>query len=278
MIKHLIIFIISSVFMPFAMAIELPDSTEVSGGVAVVPLNIPLKIKPKAFFYNKRVMVIADEKSQRWLAIVGLGLKLKAGTHPLYIHYNNQKILHKIEVANKQYETQHLTIKNKRQVNPEPMDMKRINQERQLIIKAKAHWSNKPITSLKFNKPVEGIVSSPFGLRRFFNGQARNPHSGLDIAAAKGTRIYAPAVGTVINTGDYFFNGKTIFLDHGQGLVTMYCHLNKIKVALGDKVKLGQGIATVGETGRVTGAHLHWGVILNNTMVDPLAFLRDSQK
>ena len=109
----------------------------------------------------------------------------------------------------------------------------------------------------------------------FFNEQPRNPHTGLDIAASTGTPITAASSGIVINTGDYFFNGKTVFIDHGQGLITMYCHLSSIDVLEGQEISQGEMLGKVGMTGRVTGPHLHWSVILNNTMVDPTLFIEN---
>jgi murein DD-endopeptidase MepM/ murein hydrolase activator NlpD len=126
---------------------------------------------------------------------------------------------------------------------------------------------------MQLHQPVDGRYSSPFGLRRYFNDQPRKPHSGLDIAAPEGTPIQAAESGVVVETGDYFFNGKTVFIEHGQGLVTMYCHLRKIDVETGQTVTRGEKIGEVGKTGRVTGAHLHWSVSLNHAMVDPLLFL-----
>lgn len=121
--------------------------------------------------------------------------------------------------------------------------------------------------------PIIGRLSSPFGLKRFFNNQPKNPHSGLDIAAPTGTTISAPAPGLVINTGSYYYNGNTVFLDHGQGLVTGYFHMSKITVKAGQIVEQGTKLGEVGETGRVTGPHLHWNVYLNKTKVDPALFV-----
>ena len=124
-----------------------------------------------------------------------------------------------------------------------------------------------------FLLPVKGRLSSPFGLRRYFNGQARRPHSGLDIAASVGTPVRSPSPARVVEVGHYFFNGKTVFLDPGQGLVPMYCHLDRIDVEPGTVGTRGDVLGLVGKTGRATGAHLHWGVSLNRTMVEPLLFL-----
>lgn len=252
-------------------ALELPTESAVPGGIAII--SIHTLEKPEAYFNDHRVMVVGS--SDNWKAIVGIPLTEKAGIQTLTVKNEDIATKYKFEINNKEYETQHLTIKNKRKVNPNKQDMSRIVAEKEIISEAKSHWRDNENVVLQFIKPTEGRYSSPFGLKRFFNKQPRKPHSGLDIAAPKGTPINAPADGVVINTGDYFFNGNTVFIDHGQGLITMYCHMDHIGMKEGEEVKAGDMIGKVGLTGRVTGAHLHWSVILNNTTVDPLLFLAE---
>lgn len=248
----------------------LPRAESVPGGLAVVVLNDDSR--PEAFYNGNRVMVIGEPSD--WKAIVAIPLSAKTGTHRLQVNNGSGNAIHHFDVADKEYQSQHITIKDKRKVNPNPLDMKRINKETPFIKKAKATWTDIDNVNLELSVPVEGPYSSPFGLRRFFNEQPRRPHSGLDIAAAEGTPIKAATAGRVINTGGYFFNGNTVFIDHGQGMITMYCHMNSIAVKDGQEVDEGEIIGTVGQTGRVTGAHLHWSVIMNNTMVDPELFIQ----
>jgi murein DD-endopeptidase MepM/ murein hydrolase activator NlpD len=177
------------------------------------------------------------------------------------------------KVGKHDYETQRVTIANRRQVDPEPDDLRRIAREQESLVRAFSTFSDSRPEGFAFDLPSAGRVSGGFGLRRFFNDEPRQPHSGLDIAAPEGTPIAAPAAGTVIEIGDYFFNGFTVILDHGQGLVTMYNHLSRIDVAKGARVARGESIGAVGHTGRVTGPHLHWSVSLNNARVNPALFL-----
>jgi murein DD-endopeptidase MepM/ murein hydrolase activator NlpD len=206
--------------------------------------------------------------------VIGLPLGTRPGTHSLTLRTRDGRQTNvAFQVNDKQYQTQHLTIKDKRKVNPEKRDMQRIGREQQRIKSALANWDPHSPESLRFELPVEAPMSSPFGLRRFFNEQPRKPHSGLDLAAAAGTPVRAPAAGRISDTGDFFFNGNTVFIDHGQGLVTMYCHLSRIDVKTGQRVQAGEVIGAVGQTGRVTGPHLHWSVSLNDARVDPALFL-----
>lgn len=243
----------------------------VPGGVAVIDLGDAARA-PTASYNGKPVMVVREE-GKTWIAIVGIALSASAGEHRLTSSADAGARQHAFQVQGKQYKSQHITLKDTRKVNPEPQDLKRI--ERELAEQTKAYQVFSPgvPSNLMLDRPVQGRLSSPFGFRRVFNGQPRNPHSGLDFAASAGTPIKAPANGRVILVGDYFFNGKTVFLDHGQGLISMFCHLSDIDVKVGDSVGRGGVIGKVGATGRATGPHLHWNVSLNDARVDPAIFI-----
>ena len=250
---------------------QLPEANAVPGGIAIVTVANDSTTPPQVLFNGQRVLTVRHQ--QAWQAVVGLPLSLAPGQHTLEISTggNHQQV--NFKVRSKKYQTQYLTIANKRQVEPNAEDLQRILREKEIINGAFATWSETLADDLQFDLPAVGRFSSAFGLRRFFNKQPRQPHSGLDIAAPEGAPILAPAAGVVLETGDYFFNGNTILLDHGQGLVSMYNHLSRIDVKKGDAVHRGQQIGAIGKTGRVTGAHLHWTVSLNNARVDPMLFL-----
>ena len=252
----------------------LPKHDPVPGGVAIVAVP---SATSTAHFKDRPVMLLTSDNKK--YAVIGLSLKTKSGSYPLNLSYeqsqtaeNNPSEL-SFDVKNKDYEEQRLTIKNKRKVNPYKRDMDRIIRERDEMNLVFRSFNDAKQPAVDFVLPAEGPISSPFGLKRFFNDQPRNPHSGLDIAAPSGAAILAPAAGTVTALGNYFFNGNTVLLDHGQGLISMYCHMSEIDVAIGDTLTPGDMIGKVGQTGRVTGPHLHWSVSLNNARVDPNLFL-----
>ena len=250
------------------------DSTPVPGGIAVITL--PEDADPATARYRDR-KVLVTRIDENVIAVIGLPLASKPGRHFLEVtNRQGQSSMLGFQVEDKAYEEQHITIKDKRKVNPGKRDMVRINRETKQIKTALQHWSAQDSVVVDFQKPVAGPTSSPVGLRRFFHEQARKPHSGLDIAAPAGTAIRAPAPGTVLDTGDFFFNGNTVLIDHGQGLVTMYCHMSNIDVAPGQVVATGEVLGEVGMTGRVTGPHLHWGVSLNDARIDPRLFLTET--
>ncbi len=248
----------------------LPRHQPVPGGVAVITLE-GNPHPPAALYYRGRRVMILEHGGQPY-AVVGIPLDAKPGMQRLSRDAAGKTVIATFEVRDKAYQAQHITIKDKRKVEPNAEDLRRIRREKQRIIAAFRAWSTRPV-GLPLVLPVKGQQSSSFGLRRFFNGLPRKPHSGMDIAAPKGTPVRAPADGVVVNTGNYFFNGNSVFIDHGQGLVTMYCHLERIAVREGQTVRRGEVIGAVGATGRVTGPHLHWSVSLNDARVDPALFL-----
>ena len=252
-----------------ASATELPEPRSVPGGVAVLALG-PSIDKPAATYNGTRVLVVGDAAG--WSAVVGIGLATAPGSGQLLVRRAGAEEATPFVIAPASYAEQRLNVAPGK-VDLSKADLARYERERVHLAEVAATFSDTTPATLRMRQPTPGPRSSSFGLRRVFNGQARNPHSGMDIAASTGTPVVAPAGGRVIDTGDYFFNGHTVWLDHGGGLLTMVCHLSAIAVQPGDVVAAGERVGSVGATGRVTGAHLHWSVSLNRAMVDPALFL-----
>ncbi len=251
---------------------SLPRSSMVPGGIAVTPTRSDA-VSGK--YRDQRILLSRFEGRQ--YAIIGIPLDAEPGPQQFSVTgADGAESLLQFEVVHKQYRERHLTITNERQVNPNAEDMERINRESVEMRQAFSTWSESLDPDFAMNLPVDGVRSSSFGSRSFFNGQPRNPHSGMDIAAPEGTPILAPAPGVILTTGNYFFNGNTIIMDHGHGLISLYCHMNTIDVEPGAEIAAGAQIGRVGSTGRVTGPHLHWSVNLNNVRVDPALFLGEN--
>ena len=264
-------FVLAFVFIAaLCNAASLPREERVPGGIAFVAVPGTTQA-PHVMYGDHRVAVIRQDG--QWIAVVGIPLSTKPGHQILRVYSGTDKKEIGFEVTDKQYRTQKLTIKNDRKVNPNPDDLKRIAGEQARSSAALSLFTTQGQPKLSLLSPVAGVRSDSYGSRRIFNGQPRNPHTGMDIAANTGTPILSPADGKVVEAGNFFFNGNTLYIDHGYGLVTMYCHLSKIEVKAGDTVTAGQEIGKVGATGRVTGPHLHFGVALNRAMVDPALFL-----
>ncbi|HEV7606910.1 MAG TPA: M23 family metallopeptidase [Steroidobacteraceae bacterium] len=253
-----------------------PRVNVVPGGVATFKLAGAPDRLPTVTFNGKQVLVIRKDGS--WLAILGIGLSIEPGEYHVEVAQpggGEQKLPFK--VSPKQYAVQQLKVPPS-QVNLSPEDEARVARETEKVRAALDAFSAHTPSTLRLEQPVPGRRSSSFGLRRMFNGESRNPHSGMDIAAPTGTPIKAPLAGRVVDVGRYFFNGNDVIVDHGMGLVTMYCHLSKIRVEVGQELERGEVLGDVGATGRVTGPHLHWGVSLNGAMVDPALFLAPPPK
>ncbi len=247
-----------------ARGATLPKADAVPGGIAVVPLPPPIT---SARYEGHRVMVL--EHDGLHYAIVGIPLDTPTGEQQLVTTLDGHEQAVSFDVTGKHYAVQRLTIKDKGLVTLSKADLARVKRERKLIDGIYARWTPTLYARLPFALPVKGPETSPFGVKRILNGKPRSPHSGIDIAAPAGTPVRAPAAGVVAAVGDFFFNGRTVIIDHGQGLVSVYVHLSKITVRKGEHVERGEPIAEVGATGRTTGADLHWTVTLNGTRINP---------
>lgn len=266
-----------------ATAADLPQERRVPGGIAIIDLGAADTAPGEVIFNEHRAPVLRTGTD--WVAVIGIPLDAKpglqkalltpAGARGAALATADTGSARPIEftVVDRKYDEQRLQVENKHHVNPDEQDMKRIDRERIRIDAALGTYTAGRVPEFHMRAPVSGERSSSFGLRRFFNGEARNPHSGMDIAAPAGTPILAPAPGRVLDTGDFFFNGNTVFLDHGAGVVTIYCHLSRIDVEPGQEIAAGGVLGLVGATGRVTGPHLHFGVAINRAMVDPALLL-----
>ncbi len=250
-----------------ADALAAPESAWRPGGIAILPLNETTAPAPEVSWNGRPVLVVQD--GALWKAVVGIPLDAEPGEIELVIAGEEVSF----PVHDHHYEEQRLTVKNQSHVTPSQAQLDRIGRERKIIDAALNQFRDVPVDGIALEAPVAGPRSSSFGLRRFFNDQPRSPHKGMDIAAGSGTPVTAPRNGVVSATGDYFFNGNTVILDHGQGYVTMYCHLSEIAVEEGEELATGDVLGAVGATGRVTGPHLHFGTYLNGTAVDPAIVL-----
>jgi murein DD-endopeptidase MepM/ murein hydrolase activator NlpD len=226
---------------------------------------------PKARLDGRRLLVRRERGE--WVALAGIPLSAKVKSRlSVEVDYGDRRETRPLTIVGRKYLTQHITVPaDKAELAPDQVE--RYEREREHLRRVLQTFTESDPASLALLQPVAGVRSGSFGLRRVINGNPRSPHSGLDIVAAEGAPILSTAAGRVVDAGDYLFLGRTVVLDHGQGLLSLYAHLSAIDVAAGDRVAPGGTIGKVGATGRVTGPHLHFAVYLNATAVDPAIFL-----
>lgn len=254
---------------PIFMALFLPCNAQVSegerGGVALVEADESIE----SLVFNGKQQLIWDGK-----AIVGIPLDVTPGTiGALATDTQGNTIQQLILVRDKRYPEERIYLDDENMVTPPKLDLERINRESALMREVYDRFSPQPVDLAPIVQPAQGRVSGVFGSQRFFNDQPRNPHSGIDYAAPIGTPIKTPTNGTVALTGDFYFNGKTVMIDHGGGFISMMCHLSKILVVEGQDLKRGDMVGHIGATGRATGPHLHWSVSLAGSRIDPSSFM-----
>lgn len=175
----------------------------------------------------------------------------------------------RLRVSAYPYPVQRIEIEDGSRVSLSPQDLERARRE---AARVGALWSRR--TPRRFDLPLGAPLAElpdggRFGSRRVFNGEPRSPHTGADYAAPAGTPVLAVADGTVVLVGEHFFAGKSVFVDHGDGLISMSFHLSGIAVEDGEQVERGEILGTVGSTGRATGPHLHFGLRWRGARVDP---------
>lgn len=266
----LILLIILNPLMVQALTIN-EEFKNIKGGLLVEEIS---ENEYKKGFKLNNVNLLTYTEGYKYFLIYGIPYNSKIGPNVIKIT-SNSNLIDKVisfEVRNKDFQTQYIAV-SKKYTTPSKIDLLRIKKERGLLISSKKKWIDiNP--ELKFIHPVKGTVTGVYGTRRFYNKQEGKAHNGLDIAAKKGTTIMAPSAGSVLLTGNYFYNGKFVFLDHGRGLKSIFIHMDKINVSKGQIIKKGEKIGEVGSTGKSTGAHLHWSLILNGIYINPKAFLK----
>jgi murein DD-endopeptidase MepM/ murein hydrolase activator NlpD len=266
-IIYIFLFIVTLSF-----AIELPPHSPHLGGVAVLKLNENDKSKkPIATYDNKQVATIYKDNS--WYVVAGISLAEKSKNINIDIKYQNGKNETKnIKLKPIKYKEQYITLKTNKHVSLSKKNLDRHYKEKAEVKKILTSHSNGRLTELKIKNPVGSKPRGDFGKRRFFNNQPRKPHSGIDLSGKLGDKVYATLDGTVVMAKELFFSGNVIYIDHSNGVISMYAHLDSFDVKVGDRVKKGDLIGRVGKTGRVTGPHLHFGFALNGNMVNPELF------
>ncbi len=241
------------------------------GDVVLVPLqNSEINTE---FFYKNNLITTVNENNKPYL-LFGIPYDSIVGTNSFVFTTQTDKKVIELNIEQKEFGSQNIKI-NKYKKKSEDL-LRRIYSEKREIINAKK-IKYKHYPDINFMVPVEGIVTGVYGTQRYYNGKKGNYHNGHDIAADTGTIIYSPSSGKVILTGDYYYNGKFVMINHGNNLISIFLHMNDIHVHAGKNVDKGEPIGTVGNTGLSTGPHLHWSVLLNNTYVDPLGLVKNSK-
>ena len=252
--------------------------TAKQGGVfylTVVAEGNPASVQGR--FRDRLIPFFKTGRAGEYGALVGIDMAddpaavdLKAAiTYP----DGRQERIYRVVVQAEEFRVQSMTLP-KGQVEPDADALKRINREQEKVKAVLAGLTPERLWTAGFLVPVEGTVTGAFGSKRILNGQPRNQHSGEDIAAPLGAPVKAANDGIVRLMDDQFFSGISVILDHGLGLFTMYFHLDSATVKEGARVKRGDVIGTVGQSGRATGPHLHWGAWLNGSRVNPFSLAK----
>ena len=256
-----------------APSIDLRARTMRPGEVLLVSVTAPVEVASVVVQAFDRPTPAYRLANGTWNAVVGIDLDQAPGEYRIAVTTDAGATTDKaFSVTPRTFPTRTLKV-NPDFVNPPPALMARIEDESRFTQAILATMTPQRLWTAPFRVPVPHKANSRFGSRSVFNGEARNPHAGTDFLSPAGTPIHAPNAGRVVAARDLFFSGRTVILDHGLGVFSQLAHLSRIDVAEGDLVQAGQVVGRVGATGRVTGAHLHWGLRVGAARVDPLSLV-----
>ena len=263
--------------IPGGVRVSVTPPNPQPGDVLLLQLSgVPPDVRAE---WDGRPLVLFPAASG-WAALVGIDLEVRPGpvgwrvTRPSAAKNGGALAAGAVTVRARTFPTQQLTLP-KGMVDLDAATLARVESERGELKAALAEVTPERLWRGPFRVPLEGgQPTGGFGLRRLINGQPRSPHTGYDWAAPSGTPVLAANAGRAALVTEHFFAGRHVVVDHGLGLFTLYYHLTETRVAAGDPVAAGQVIGTVGATGRVTGPHLHFAVLLGGARVDPEALLR----
>lgn len=269
-------FTLISFHLAIASSLTLKGPQKAQQGTAIIVKAISdIPISTADFLWlNKNVTVPFIPKGNYWEAQTLLPIPVDRSKYIiLTVQTKKNRIQKKITIEKVCWPKQYITIGKKKQKDVKPSQelLNRIQQERELIEQAISTISPKQYWSKPFIRPVKGIITSYFGGQRIFNGKPCSYHQGVDLRGAIGTPIKAMAAGKITLSTDLLYFGKAVFIDHGQGIYTLYGHMSRRDVKVGDTVKAGQQIGLVGATGRATGPHLHFGLKILGHPVDPIS-------
>lgn len=256
-------------------ASDLPRESRVPGGVALI--NVGRADEPRPTVTRDGASVWTVKRADAWVAVVGIPLAATPGEQTLNVTRDGIAATVPFTVKEKRYPVQHVTLKDNAMVEPPADVIARIERESAHLKTVRSTWREDTATSAAFTLPAKGRLSGRFGSSRVLNGKPRAPHAGLDVAIGTGTPVVSPSDGVILDAGDYYFCGKTMFIDHGNGLLSMFCHLSEHTAKVGERVAKGQAVARSGATGRASGPHLHWTVYLNGVSVEPELFFAAKQ-
>ena len=274
-----IVFISPFMGLPYLNAVSRPEvylsSDRISkGDLILIRIKAEKGEKVRFKWRGKEISLIPDADGTSWRGFLAADLNLKSGRYKALVTVSplGYKKQLDIEVVDKDYGVRNLTLPEA-MVTLDEETLKRVSKESDIINGLWRLPASAAVWSGSFLRPIEGEVVGAFGTGSIINNQPRSPHTGVDLKGEEGTPIKAVNDGKVILICDHFFTGKSIFLDHGTDIISMYFHLHEIDVKEGDMVRKGQIIGLVGSTGRVTGPHLHWGMRINGARINPLSLI-----